>query len=247
MSRTIVMIHGMWGSGAYWDNYRRFFEARGYRCLTPTLRYHDVPPHMPPHPELGTTSVLQYADDLQAEIEALDEPPILMGHSMGGLIAQILGARGLAQGLVLLTPASPAGIVAIRYSVIKSFRSGLLRWGFWRKPYRQTFDEAQYAMLHLLPPAEQRARYLEFGFESGRAAFEIGFWPFDARRATRVRSRDVRVPALVVAGQEDRITPASVVRKVARKYGAEYVEFPHHAHWVVGEPGWEEIAEACAG
>ena len=244
MTKTIVMIHGMWCGSWYWDHYKNFFEGKGYSCVIPNLRYHDVAPSEPPHMLLGKTSLLDYAEDLEKEIRKLDAPPILMGHSMGGLLAQILGSRGLAEALVLLTPASPHGIMALKPSVIKSFWSVMKKWGFWKKPMRITFDEAVYSVLNLLPPEEQRAIYDKFVFESGRAATEIGFWLFDSRGAAKVDESKVTCPVLVVAGAEDKITPKSVVRKVAKKYEAvsDYKEFENHAHWVIGEPGWEDIA-----
>jgi pimeloyl-ACP methyl ester carboxylesterase len=123
-------------------------------------------PNDKPDLRLGTTSLLDYARDLEEYIHNLDQKPFLMGHSMGGLLAQILGARGLAKGLVLLTPASPSGINALKYSVIKSF------------------------------------------------------WLLDFKGGSKVDQSNVSCPVLVVAGTEDRITPASVVRKVADKYKA---------------------------
>jgi len=245
MTKTIVMIHGMWGGGWYWENYAKYFEAKGYRCIRPTLRFHDMNPQETPDPQLGKTSLLDYAEDLEKTIRELKEIPILMGHSMGGLLAQILGSRGLARALVLLTPASPAGIMALKFSVIRSFRSILMRWGFWRNPGRQKFEEAVYSMLHLLPMEEQKKTFDRFVYESGRAASEIGLWLFDRRKAAAVDGSKVTCPVLVIGATEDRITPVSVVRQVANKYGgmATYKEFGGHAHWMVAEPGWEEIAE----
>jgi pimeloyl-ACP methyl ester carboxylesterase len=245
MAQTIMMIHGMWGNDWDWRYYKQFFESRGYRCITPILRYHDIDPKSDPPRQLGTTSVLDYAADLEREIKQLDSLPILMGHSMGGLLAQILGSRGLAQSLVLLTPASPRGVLALRPSVIKSFWSVLTKWGFWRNPMRQTFDEAVYSMMHLLSKEEQREAYGHFVYESGRAAAEIGFWLFDPGKATYVDESKVTCPVLAIAGSEDRITPPAVVKKTANKYGAvsTFKEFPNHSHWVIGEPGWEEIAQ----
>jgi non-heme chloroperoxidase len=246
MTDTLYMIHGMWGSGAYWSNYRSYFEAQGYRVLTPTLRHHGGRFEDPPPPALGNTSLLDYAADLEGEIRTLDRKPILMGHSMGGLLAQMLASRGLAKAVVLLTPASPRGINALRVSVVRSFLSAQMRWAYWRKPHRQTFGEAAYSMLQLLSPEEQQRVYRTFCYESGRAAFEIGMWLMDARRASEVDASRVTCPVLTIAGREDRITPASVVRHVARKYGSEYLELAHHAHWVVGEPGWQDVAGAAA-
>ncbi|MCL4510364.1 MAG: alpha/beta hydrolase [Bacteroidetes bacterium] len=245
MTETIFMIHGMWGGPWYWENYKSLFEKEGYTCVTTTLRFHDMNPKDAPDPRLGTTSLLDYAEDLEQEIRQLGVKPIVVGHSMGGLLAQILGSRGLAKALVLLTPASPAGIMALTPSVMKSFWSMQTTWGFWKKPMRQTFNEAAYSMLHLLPPNEQKEAYDKFVYESGRAAFEVGYWLIDSKKASGVNESKVTCPVLVIAGAEDRITPASVVRQVARKYKAvsTYKEFDNHAHWVVAEPGWQEIAE----
>jgi pimeloyl-ACP methyl ester carboxylesterase len=242
------MIHGMWGGGWYWENFKNYLEQRGFDCHTPTLRHHDLRPGDPPDPALGTTSLLDYAQDLETYIRGLEGKPVLMGHSMGGLLAQILGARGLAKALVLLTPASPSGINALKFSVVKSFWSVLTKWGFWRNPHRLPFEAAVYSMLHLLPEEAQKAVYQKFVFESGRAAAEIGFWLFDPKGAARVEATDVTCPVLVISGAEDRITPASVGKKIAAKYRAvsTYQEFENHAHWVVGEPGWEKIAEFTA-
>lgn len=168
MNETIIMIHGMWAGAWCWDHYSNFFSQRGYRCVTPTLRFHDQDPSESSDPRLGTTSLLDYAADLQRQIAGLNTPPIMMGHSMGGLLAQILGSRGLAKALVLLTPSSPAGIIALRPSVIRAFWSGLTRRGFWRRPFRQSYDETTYSMMHLLP-AEQRQRVF--------SRFVYEFWP----------------------------------------------------------------------
>jgi non-heme chloroperoxidase len=249
MAETIFMIHGMFAGAWVWSNFKGFFEAKGYRCVTPTLRYHDINHDInqskAPNPQLGTTSLLDYADDLEREIRQLGVQPIVMGHSMGGLLAQMLGSRGLAKALVLLTPGSPSGIMALKLSMIRAFLSAFTKWGFWRNPMRLTFNEAVYSTFHLLLPEEQRALYNKFGYESGRAGCEIGFWLFDAKRASRVDESNVTCPVLVIAGAEDRMLPASVVRKVARKYKAvsTYKEFTNHAHWVLGETGWEVITE----
>jgi pimeloyl-ACP methyl ester carboxylesterase len=245
MNQTIIMIHGMWGSGWYWENYKKYFEAKGYKCIVPTLRYHDINPKSVPLRELGTTSILDYAADLEKLIKEIGGQPIIIGHSMGGLIAQILASHGLASTAVLLCPASPSGIFALTPSVIKSFWSVLFRWAFWKTPMRQTFKEAVYSMLHLLPPKQQKQVYERFVYESGRAAFEIGFWLIDGKGATQVNEKKVTCPMLVISGTEDRITPAAVVKKVHKKYKniSTYKEFSNHAHWIIGEPKWEEIAE----
>lgn len=102
---TILMIHGMWAQNWVWDNYIPFFEARGFECLAPNLRHHNSLPNEKPHPDLGKTIILDYVDDLEAIIKKLKAPPILIAHSMGGLLAQKLMAKGIISKAVLLAPA----------------------------------------------------------------------------------------------------------------------------------------------
>ncbi len=241
---TLYLIHGMWGHGGLWDGWRAFFEAEGYHCLTPTLRHHDIAPGDAPDPALGTTGLLDFAADLEAEIRDLEEPPVLIGHSLGGLLAQILTARGLGRKTVLLTPAAPAGVMTLRWSVLRAFASCLIRWGFWRKPHLATFNEIAYSTLNLMPKDEQWAVYRTFVPESGRVIFESGLWPLDRKRASAVDETRVKNPVLVVAGSRDRIVPPAVVTKVAEKYRAvaDLKEFADQAHWVLGQPGWEAVA-----
>lgn len=248
MKNTLYMIHGMWGGGWYWDKYIRYFEKRGYACKAPTLRHHDTKKDDTPNPQLGTTSILDYAADLEDEIKTLENPPVIVGHSMGGLLAQILASRGFGKALVLLAPAPPAGVFAMKPTVLKSFFSSITTYGFWKRPIFPTFEEAVYSTLQRVPAEEQKNIYSRFVYESGRAGSEIGFYVFDKKGASRVDESKVTCPILVIAGGKDRITPASVVKKVAAKYGqADYKEFPENAHWVVGEPGWEQIAEYVEG
>lgn len=243
MSKTIFMIHGMWGGGWYWDKFQAYFEEKGFQTIAPYLRHHDIQPNDPPPAGLGKTSLQDYADDLEVEIKKLDEPPILIGHSMGGLIAQILASRGLAKAAVLITPAAPAGIVALTWSVLKSFKEVLFKWGFWKNPNKISYETAVYAMMDKLPADERKYIYDRCVWESGRAATEIGFW-FVGVKGAQVDPSKVTCPLLVISGSEDRITPAKVVKKVAEYYEpmCTYMEIGGHAHWVLREPGWEKVA-----
>ncbi|MFC2076972.1 alpha/beta hydrolase [candidate division KSB1 bacterium] len=243
------MIHGMNTAGWCWDFYRAYFEGNGYNCITPDLRYHDTDPADPPDTRLGTTGLLDYAADLEELIKELPGPPILMGHSMGGLLAQILATRLPVRALVLLSPAAPRGIIPLRLSVARCFRTGLLKWGWWRKPIRPTLREVTYSNLHLMPEEYREEAYARVGYESGRVGFQMGLWFLDKQRSSEVDESKIGCPVLVVVGSEDRLTPAPVVRKVAKKYGAvaTFKKFPDHAHWIIGEPGWEEVAGYVAG
>ncbi len=245
MTKNIVMIHGMFAGGWYWNRLKHYFEEKQYHCLAPTLRYHDVDPKDEPHPKLGETSIIDYAMDIENLIAELDEKPVLIGHSMGGLVAQILTERGIAKGLVLLTPAPPSGITSLKFSALKSFLASCTKWGFWRNPLKLSFKLAVYSMLHLLPVVEQKTTYERLVYDSGKAGKEIGFWLFDSKKISKVDESKVTCPVLVISGSEDRATPPSLVRRIARKYKSvsTYKDFENHAHWIINEPGWKDVAE----
>jgi len=157
MRSTIFMIHGMWSGPWVWDRFMPFFSERGYRCVAPALRYHDAPPERPPA-QLGRVSLLDYAADLQLELDKMAGPPILMGHSMGGLLAQMLAARRPARALVLLSPVPPQGINVLSRASLRMFRTSLIRWGSWRRPTRPAFPDAAASMLAELPPGGPAGR-----------------------------------------------------------------------------------------
>jgi pimeloyl-ACP methyl ester carboxylesterase len=240
------MIHGMWGTPAVWEAFRRRFEAEGYEAAAPALRHHGAP-GSPAPAALGTTSLRDYAADLEAEIGALARPPVLMGHSMGGLLALLLAAKGLARALVLLAPATPTGLPQPRPALIRMFARSLVRRGAGARAHLPRRREADRGLFNLVPP-ERRAGLAEaLVAESGRALMEIGFAAFDRGRAARIDYDRIRCPVLIVVGGQDRIVrPASCRRLLARLgAGADYLELADHAHWLMGEPGWEAVADAC--
>jgi pimeloyl-ACP methyl ester carboxylesterase len=244
MARVAVFIHGMWATADVWRNWRSFLEARGWQTLAPTLRHHEAPPLAPPA-ALGTTSLRDYVADLAETLQGLPEKPVVIGHSMGGLLALMLCARGLARAGVLLTPAAPAGVFAVRLSNLKAFARIETRWGWWRKPHRATLSEALSHTFNTTDPREGAERHATFVHDSGRALFELGLPWLDGGKATTIDPRLVTVPLLFVAAERDQLTPPGVVRRAARRFGhaADYVEYPGQGHWVLGQPGWERIAE----
>jgi len=246
---VIVMIHGMFVGPWCWDEYRGYFEKRGYRVLTPTLRHHDLPLSAPPPAELMQTGIGDYAADVEKEIRALSDKPVIIGHSMGGLIAQLLAARGLARAAVLIAPAVPRGISPVSWTGIKSAWMNRQRLGHWGEPLRPTFAGAVYSSLHLLPPEDREKVFSRFTYESPRAAGQISFWFFDPKKSTAVDAERVTCPVLTIAGGQDRLVPPGIVRKIHDKYRhvSTYREFANHSHFLIAEPGWEEAAQEIDG
>ena len=248
MPKTIIMIHAACGSYRSWEFYRPWFEERGWEVLTPNLRLHDGEPHGAPPDGLGTTSIADYVGDLEKEIDRLDEPPVLMGHSLGALIVQILAARGKAKAGILLTPAAPAGIVVVTKKMIAALLPIVLTWGWWRKPLSFTRDQCDTLIMCPLSDAEVDHEYSKLVAESGRAFFEFAFWNFDRRRTTRVDERKVTCPLLVVTGSADMLLPASAGRKIVKKYGkyatAKVIEGMDH--WPIAGAHAKEVADYSA-
>ncbi len=232
----ILFLHGMWGGSWMWDHYLGFFAGRGYTCYALNLRGHHG---SKPVGDIGRVPFADYVLDARGVVAALGNP-ILVGHSMGGLLVQKLAELLAPPAAIALTPAAPRGIFPLCTLELAGLSLKHLHEFLLSRPITPTFDEADALLFGRIPPPERRQAFERLVPESGRMAFDIAVAgvPVDARR--------VRSPMLVVAGREDRITPAKMVRKIARKYGAELRVYDGHAHMVLLEPGWEVIAREVA-
>lgn len=242
MGYPVIMIHGMWCNGANWDRIRGLMEPRGYDCHAVTLPAHEPGPGQAA--AVGDKSLREYLAFLEAYVaqQNFSEPPIIIGHSMGGLLAQQLASRINALALVLLTPAPPAGIFAFSLSNLVAFWRALFRWGFWRKPHKPNFSRAVVSAFNGVPPSQHRHLYEAMVHESGRALAEIGLWQFDFKKAARVDVASVRCPVYVVSCGKDRLVPVAVVRKVTALYAqASQRLYPTRGHWVIDDDDTEEM------
>ena len=175
----------------------------------------------------------------------LGEPAILIGHSMGGLLAQMLAARGRAAALVLLAPSAPWGVLPSTPFEVVSAQALYLAGDFWRKVL---WPEPLGRLDPCARPAgsgDTHDRVLaRMVPESGLATFEILHWVFDLNRASEVEARAVTCPILCFSGSADRINPPGTVRRIAKRYRGrvQYRELEGFSHWPMAEPGWEEVA-----
>jgi non-heme chloroperoxidase len=238
----VVMIHGGFCGPWAWEGFAARFEEKGYRVTAPALRHHDSGK---PPPALGTTSLLDYADDLEDLITAMGVAPILVGHSLGGLLAQMLAARIKTRAAVLLAPSAPWGVPPSTLFEIGAAHGLLLRVGFWNTILEPRFDVAAAHSLDRFPATEREAIFKRFVPESGRATFEVLHWALDMRRASEVDTHKIACPLLFLAGESDRISPTGTVRRTAALYQdrALYETVPGMSHWLVGEPGWEKVCD----
>jgi non-heme chloroperoxidase len=239
----IVMIHGAFCGGWVFDDFRKPFADQGYEVHAPTLRFHDRGDDPPP--ELAGTGIKDFAEDLRTEIAALGQPPVLIGHSMGGLLAQMLAVRIPVRAAVLLAPSPPWGVLPSTVFELATAAGLYMAGEFWSKIIRPNYDIAATHALDQLSPLARKEVFARFVPESGRATFEVLHWAMDSQRASWVDAGAIVCPILCLAGQNDSVNPPATVRRVAQRYRgwAHYEELENHSHWVIGEPGWEKIAE----
>jgi pimeloyl-ACP methyl ester carboxylesterase len=247
MAHPVVLIHGMWCTGGNLERVAAALRARGFECHVPDLPAHEAGVR---HAEVGSMSLRDYLAHLERYIAGKNfgRPPILLGHSMGGLLAQQLASRIDTFALVLLTPASPAGINAIRPGPLAAFAKVLSTPGFWHKPNKPSFERGRISAFNGLPEYKQNELYAGMVEESGRALLEIALWLLDRSRASRVDVASVNCPVYVVAAGKDHLTPAPVVRKVAALYDRATLRYyPQRSHWVIDDDETDEMAGEIAG
>ncbi|MGB9304859.1 MAG: alpha/beta hydrolase [Mycobacterium sp.] len=232
-TKHVILIHGNWGRGQQLTAARVAFEARGYTAHTPTLRHHEQPIHDGAK-KIASLSLRDYTDDLVSLVSSLDSPPLLVGHSMGGLLAQLVAARTRHAGLVAACPAPAAGINASTPANRRMARPYFLRLRPWAKPVRPPkFERFQQWIANTQTKDTAREIYEGLVCESGRAQCEILLAALKLSKVSAVDYAAVTTPVLVIGGECDRIVPAGAVRKTAARYQhGTYVEIPRSDHMV---------------
>ena len=236
----VLMLHGMCCTGDVWKHFRGFFEARGARVYTPTLRPEQRVRARPPRElrKLGFDDYVADVVDVAAEIEReTGSKPVVIGHSMGGALAQALAERGKVQAAVFISPSPPAGVrnfAAHAWWATMAVGRALGAVPTAIRPARLT---ANSIVFNRMPAGERGEAFDGMVHESGRAFLDLGRYAID--------EKNVRVPTLTVAASADRLVPASLTRLTAAKYatvGGESLEYGAHGHWLYAEPGWEKPA-----
>ena len=242
-NQTIILIHGAGSVGGEWGNFVKTFKAMGNNVINPTLRYHRRGYNS--NPKLGNTSILDYVSDIEKIIKKLDKKPIIIGYSMGGLIALILCSKGYGKLGIFLTPAAPSGINAISFTVIRIFIMNIFRWKFWCKPMPPNFPSAYYGVLHDFK-RDKAVRIFKKNYspESGRAICEMGFPFFYSNAPTKVDEKKILCPTLTIGAGRDRITPIQISKKLKKKLGkkTELIIFKEFSHYIMEGREFEEVS-----
>lgn len=240
----LYFIHGMWAQPRIWDGLRAHFEAEGYATRAPALPGHDVGPTDPVPDNLENLGLADYVAALEAELREIEGPVVLIGHSMGGLIAQILATRITPAGLVLLGTAPSSSIFPLAWEPVRTSWPIISQWGFWDEALPLPREAAFYGVFNGVPREEAELEYANAVHESGKAFAEVAFGSITGSGRTKVDYDHIRCPSLVVVGTEDRITPVSVSRATARRLPRPvwYQELDGVGHWLFHQPVRGKVA-----
>lgn len=232
----LLLIHGMFGGAWQFADWQRRLASRGRSSVAIDLRGRTASSAVA---HVGGVALSNYVDDALAAARALGTPTVV-GHSMGGLVAQKLAEKGAVSAAVLICSAPPRWISALGLSLLAHmarYAPALL----FSRPLVPQRSDADALFLSRVPMPERDRVFELLHPESGRVARElaVGAMAIDAQR--------VRVPMLSIGAADDRFLPPRIARAISRKYDCEYREYAGHGHYIVGEPGWELVADDVAG
>jgi alpha-beta hydrolase superfamily lysophospholipase len=248
----IVLVHGLWLTPRSWEGWKERFEARGHDVLAPAWpriqgEVEDVRRDPSPLNGLGVTEIVDYHDRI---VRGLDRPPVIMGHSVGGLVTARLLDRGLGAAGVAISPAPVKGVLRLPPAQVRAALPVLGNPANRNRTVELTRKQFHYAFTNTMSEDEARAAYDRYEVPGpGRPIFQAAFANLNPRAATKVDfHKDDRPPLLVMGNDRDHTVPASVSKEAAKRLGkskavVEYREFAGRPHFTVGAPGWEEVAD----
>ncbi len=241
MTRTLLMIHGIGCGGDAWDVMRPGFEAAGWTCDAPTL-FPELRTIEDPPEAIASLGLQDYIEAMASRCQAFEaetgSKPAVIGHSMGGLIAQKLTEAGLVSKAVYLTPAQPEDCAKIGLSMMITFGNVILS-GDRSKAQKIWKTGFKWGVLNCVPKQRHDEIYTHARWDSGKVYGDI-------QDGVSLDVSKVTVPTLTIAASKDRATIAPAVRKLAEKLNSaavpgDFIEYPDNAHWIVDEPGTDKV------
>ncbi|MDA0184982.1 alpha/beta hydrolase [Solirubrobacter phytolaccae] len=252
MSTPVVFIHGLWLLESSWDRWATFFAEHGYDPVQPG--WPDDPETVAEanaHPEaMANKTVGQVADHFADVISGLSEKPVVIGHSFGGLLAQILAGRGLAAATVAISPAPFRGVLPLPISTLRSSAPVLSNPRNRHRAVPLTFDQFHYAFANAVSEDEAKALYEEHAVPApGAPLFQAAVANLNPWTEVKVDTDNPdRGPLLIIAGEKDHTVPPNVSSAAYKQQQdnpgvTEYVEVPGRGHALTIDSGWEEVAD----
>jgi non-heme chloroperoxidase len=250
--QPVVFVHGLWLLPTSWDRWATLFEEAGYVAMTPGWPDDpDTVEEAKAHPEVfAHKSVGQVADHFETVIGGLDEKPAIVGHSFGGLLAQILAGRGLAAASVAIDPAPFRGVLPLPISSLKSAFPVLGNPANRNRAVPLTFEQFRYGFANAVSEEEARELYESFAVPaSGVPLFQAATANFNPWTEAKVDTRNPeRGPLLIISGEKDHTVPWAIANASFKQQRdnpgvTEIVEMPDRGHALVIDHGWREVAD----
>lgn len=233
----IVLIHGLGCGGDVWTPMKTAFEVENWRGSAPTL-LEDARPLASPKKRVPAIGLSDYVADAQAHCEAITrntgQKPIVIGHSMGGLIAQALACEGTCSRAVFITSAPPAAIVNRSPWALFLFANVLIS-GKRNRHHKAWRIGVDTVLLNRVPRRDRSNIYSRMRYEPGQIYV-------DMIQGLPLEKADLAVPALAVSAGYDRIVPPKIVGRIADhhhgpRHSCDLLHYPAHGHWIIDEPG----------
>src|SRR5215217_5638378 len=248
----VVFIHGLWLLPSSWANWADFFKQAGYAPLTPD--WPDDPETVEgarAEPKVLAKKTLKQVSDHTTEIiAALDKKPVVMGHSTGGLLAQMLAGRGLSAATVAIDPGVFRGVLPLPASVLKGVGPFLVNPLTRGRAITLTFDQFKYGWANALDEKEAKELYDTFHVAgSGISLMQMGFANINPWTEAKVNTKNPdRGPLLIIEGEEDHTVALAIAnaayRRQRRNPGVtEFVKVPNRGHALTIDHGWQEVAQ----
>ena len=250
---TIVLLHGLWVTSRSWEKWVERYEGRGYRVLAPAYPGFEVEVEAlreDPSP-IETQTVPAIVEHLENIVGEVESPPIIMGHSMGGLLTQILLDHGYGAAGVAIDSVPAEGIKVVPVSQIRSLFPILRHPTERHKAVGFTKEQFHTAFANTLSEEESDKVYERYYIPApGNLVWGgvlANFTPGHQDVYVNFRNED-RAPLLFIAGGEDNLMPPAVNESNVKHYRhtksiTDYKEFPGRSHFTVGQDGWEEVAD----
>ena len=248
LSKTIVFITGAFVTHKSWDPWMAYFKTKGYTCLAPPWPYKDgtvqeLRNRQPNDTDLAGLRLHQLIDHYATIVSKLPEKPIVIGHSLGGLVAQILVNRDLVSAGAAIHSVPPKGVFSFEWPFLKSIWKPLGYFTSTKKTYLMSLKEWKYAFTNGMTPEEQLISYEENAIPESKLILRDALG-----NDAKIDFEKLHPPLLFITGSTDHIVPNSLNYENYMKYNkdnaiTDYKEFNGKNHFVVGLPSWHDEAD----
>ncbi len=250
----VVFVHGLWLLPTSWDRWAALFDQAGYPPVAPgwpgdpeTVEEANAHPEVFAHKTVG-----QVADHYAEVIGQLNKKPVVIGHSFGGLLTQIIAGRGLAAASVAIDPAPFRGVLPLPFSALKSASPVIGNPANYNRAVPLTYEQFRYGWANALSEDEAKELYETYAVPaSGVPLFQAATANLTPWTEAKVDTKNPdRGPLLIINGGKDNTVPWAIAdasyKKQKRNPGVtEIIELPNRGHALIIDSGWREVADTA--